>query len=324
MSLESILKNAAIDYDALTVAQVPSVIEKLDIPPELYHQAFHYIVNRMPHRKDVSNTSLLDYYIYEINKYPVLSADEEKELFTRYTEERDMKTRNILIRSNLRLVINIARRYINKDNQSLLQDLIEEGNIGLILGVEKFDVSKNVRFSTYATYWIKHYIQEYLYKNSSSLKFSDRLFHKYLKYKKMTRSENGEQVDEETIKKELQLDSYTLSVLATLFHKPSFSEEEYNNVINDYSPQSESVDDAYSQMIKEELVLQLTDAVSQLDEREQEVLMYRYGMYEGNALPLNEIGEKMHISKQRVSQIEKRALRKLAKLLSSTQESGGL
>ncbi len=321
MNIEALMKKADIDYDALTIAEVPALIERLAVPPELYHQAFHYIVNRMPHRKEVSSSSLLDYYIFELNKYPVLNAEEERELFTRFAENRDEKTRSILIRSNLRLVINIARRYINKDNQSLLQDLIEEGNIGLILGVEKFDIAKNVRFSTYATYWIKHYIQEYLYKNSSSLKFSDRLFHKYLKYKKMTRGENGVSVDEETIKKELQLDSYTLSVLATLFHRPSFSEEEYNNVINDYSPESDTVDDTYTHMIQEELFAQLAEAIGELDEREQKVLMLRYGMNEGNILPLNEIGEAMHISKQRVSQIEKRALRKLAKLLSTTQES---
>ncbi len=323
MNIEALLNKAEINYDSLSIDQVPAVIERLDIPPEYYHQAFHYIVNRMPHRKDVSATSLLDYYIYEINKYPVLTAEEEKEIFTQFAQKRDEKTRNIIIRSNLRLVINIARRYINRDNQSLLQDLIEEGNIGLILGVEKFDISKNVRFSTYATYWIKHYIQEYLYKNSTALKFSDRLFHKYLKYKKLIRSnENGETMDEETLKKELQLDSYTLSILATLFHKPTFSEEEYNDMINDYSPQSDTVDDAYTQMMKEELVTQLAEAMSMLDEREQEVLAFRYGMYDSSPTPLNEIGEKMHISKQRVSQIEKRALRKLAKLLAMNEEGG--
>ncbi len=298
------------------VEEIPSILDSMDIPALCYHKVYMMLYQNIRIETGGQTLDALEHYMGEVNSYPLLTEKDEKKFFAEYQDGCSGEIKDLLIKTNLRLVINIAKKYINRHNNSLLQDLIEEGNIGLLVAVEKFDLSKNTRFATYAAYWIKHYIQEYLYKNSSLLKFSDRVFHKYLKYKKILKEfqNRNQPVDEELIKEELNVDDYTLMVLSSLFYQPLKLEEDnqsgYAAQENMYA--RDRTDDSLSQqMIHEKIV----DTMWELSARERIVLDYRYGIVEKEVLSLNRIGEILGVSKQRVSQIEKSALKKLARKL---------
>ncbi len=304
------------EYRNYSVDEIPDIINEMGVPPECFQAVFNAAYDTAKTGLTRAGLDALDHYMAEVNKYPLLGEEEEKKAFTQYHRHPDRGMRNLLIKTNLRLVINIARKYINRDNKSMLLDLIEEGNIGLMIAIEKFDPSRENRFATYAAYWIKHYIQEYLYKNTSILKFSDRVFHKYLRYKKIVNHKNStnSQVSEEELKKELNVDSYSLMVLSSLFYRPLQLEEEADSPGN--GTENVSVEDESEEMLMKNAVHQrLLQALTELNERERAILDYRYGIYGEEVISLREIGDILGISKQRVSQIEKNALKKLANKL---------
>lgn len=304
------------EYRNYSVDEIPDIINEMGVPPECFQAVFNAAYDTAKTGLTRAGLDALDHYMAEVNNYPLLGEEEEKKAFTQYQRHPDRGMRNLLIKTNLRLVINIARKYINRDNKSMLLDLIEEGNIGLMIAIEKFDPSRENRFATYAAYWIKHYIQEYLYKNTSILKFSDRVFHKYLRYKKIVNHKNStnSQVSEEELKKELNVDSYSLMVLSSLFYRPLQLEEEADSPGN--GTENVSVEDESEEMLMKNAVHQrLLQALTELNERERAILDYRYGIYGEEVISLREIGDILGISKQRVSQIEKNALKKLANKL---------
>ena len=304
------------EYRNYSVDEIPDIINEMGVPPECFQAVFNAAYDTAKTGLTRAGLDALDHYMADVNNYPLLGEEEEKKAFTQYHRHPDRGMRNLLIKTNLRLVINIARKYINRDNKSMLLDLIEEGNIGLMIAIEKFDPSRENRFATYAAYWIKHYIQEYLYKNTSILKFSDRVFHKYLRYKKIVNHKNStnSQVSEEELKKELNVDSYSLMVLSSLFYRPLQLEEEADSPGN--GTENVSVEDESEEMLMKNAVHQrLLQALTELNERERAILDYRYGIYGEEVISLREIGDILGISKQRVSQIEKNALKKLANKL---------
>ncbi len=304
------------EYRNYSVDEIPDIINEMGVPPECFQAVFNAAYDTAKTGLTRAGLDALDHYMADVNNYPLLGEEEEKKAFTEYHRHPDRGMRNLLIKTNLRLVINIARKYINRDNKSMLLDLIEEGNIGLMIAIEKFDPSRENRFATYAAYWIKHYIQEYLYKNTSILKFSDRVFHKYLRYKKIVNHKNStnSQVSEEELKKELNVDSYSLMVLSSLFYRPLQLEEEADSPGN--GTENVSVEDESEEMLMKNAVHQrLLQALTELNERERAILDYRYGIYGEEVISLREIGDILGISKQRVSQIEKNALKKLANKL---------
>lgn len=304
------------EYRNYSVDEIPDIINEMGVPPECFQAVFNAAYDTAKTGLTRAGLDALDHYMADVNNYPLLGEEEEKKAFTQYHRHPDRGMRNLLIKTNLRLVINIARKYINRDNKSMLLDLIEEGNIGLMIAIEKFDPSRENRFATYAAYWIKHYIQEYLYKNTSILKFSDRVFHKYLRYKKIVNHKNltNSQVSEEELKKELNVDSYSLMVLSSLFYRPLQLEEEADSPGN--GTENVSVEDESEEMLMKNAVHQhLLQALTELNERERAILDYRYGIYGEEVISLREIGDILGISKQRVSQIEKNALKKLANKL---------
>lgn len=322
--LDKILKSRDNNINKVNIKEIGNILQSFDVPPECYHKIITYfLINKTKESK--KNKDLLSYYFEELSNFPLLTKEQEKEFFKKYNETDDSikksEIKKILIESNLKLVINIAKQYINKKNSSIFEDLIEEGNIGLLVAIDKYDYTKNARFATYASYWIKHYIKSYLYKNTTLIKFSDRLFNKYLKYKKMVNKykKNNEEVDRKKIKEELNIDSYTLSIITSLFNKPTDIEDEikyrsdkYDNIYTE--------DKNFENVLKEFIHEQLVSAIKQLDEREQHILDSRYGIFGGDFKSFKEIGKKLEISKQRVSQIEKRALEKLAKILKEEKE----
>ncbi|HOO59703.1 MAG TPA: sigma-70 family RNA polymerase sigma factor [Candidatus Mcinerneyibacteriales bacterium] len=316
MDCKAYMKLLQQEYRNYSVDEIPDIINEMGVPPECFQAVFNAAYDTAKTGLTRAGLDALDHYMAEVNKYPLLGEEEEKKAFTQYHRHPDRGMRNLLIKTNLRLVINIARKYINRDNKSMLLDLIEEGNIGLMIAIEKFDPSRENRFATYAAYWIKHYIQEYLYKNTSILKFSDRVFHKYLRYKKIVNHKNStnSQVSEEELKKELNVDSYSLMVLSSLFYRPLQLEEEADSPGN--GTENVSVEDESEEMLMKNAVHQrLLQALTELNERERAILDYRYGIYGEEVISLREIGDILGISKQRVSQIEKNALKKLANKL---------
>ncbi|MBN2726595.1 sigma-70 family RNA polymerase sigma factor [Candidatus Mcinerneyibacteriota bacterium] len=316
MDCKAYMKLLQQEYRNYSVDEIPDIINEMGVPPECFQAVFNAAYDTAKTGLTRAGLDALDHYMAEVNNYPLLGEEEEKKAFTQYHRHPDRGMRNLLIKTNLRLVINIARKYINRDNKSMLLDLIEEGNIGLMIAIEKFDPSRENRFATYAAYWIKHYIQEYLYKNTSILKFSDRVFHKYLRYKKIVNHKNStnSQVSEEELKKELNVDSYSLMVLSSLFYRPLQLEEEADSPGN--GTENVSVEDESEEMLMKNAVHQrLLQALTELNERERAILDYRYGIYGEEVISLREIGDILGISKQRVSQIEKNALKKLANKL---------
>lgn len=309
-----------IDYNNIDPNKIYSILKENNVAYECYHKLITYILKKIPNKKQTQKYNALSYYIEELNYFPVLNKEDERKIFKKYQENRNEEIKKFLIEANLKLVINLAKKYINKNNKSLLQDLIEEGNLGLLVAIDKYDVSKNTRFATYASYWIKHYIKSYLYKNITLVKFSGRVYSKYLKYKKYLnkKEKENEKVDREKLKEKLNVDSYTLMLLSSLFNKPKNIEDEIK--IKAKNSNIYTKDDSYEKIFKDLMYKRLLKAVDKLDDREKDILNSRYGIFGGDFESFRKIGNRLGISKQRVSQIEKRALEKLEKLLNNLKE----
>ena len=302
-----ILKEKEDDFNNLE-----EFLDRFAVPPECHSGLYNFFYKKLAKKNKSRSLDALALYIESINEYKILTPKEEKELFKKYQKTKDKKIKNKIVESNLRLVVNLAKKYLNDNNKSILQDLIEEGNIGLMVAVDHYDLSKGASFATYATYWIKHYIQEYLYKSASVFKFSERIFHKYQKYRKMIREANNENrtVNDREIKKKLKLNNYTLSILKTLFNTPLNIDDELQEKF--FKNQNETFFD----IVNKQLVIErLFNALKTLNEKEQTILKFRYGIDSDGPLSLSDIGKRLGISKQRVYQIEKRALQKLYNIL---------
>ncbi|GIW80091.1 MAG: hypothetical protein KatS3mg105_1898 [Gemmatales bacterium] len=264
--------------------------------------------------------SPLETYLREINETPLLSAEEEKEL-ARRIEAGDAEARDRMVRANLRLVVNIARGYTGKG--LALQDLIEEGNLGLLRAVEGFDPSMNTRFSTYASYWIKQSIKRALVNTAKTIRIPAYMVELLAKWRRATsqlQDELGRQPTHEEIAKALGLPKKKLNIIKKAIRI-------YNSV-----PQTEQIEagwsldemlmDAQSKSPDNEMVaaddlnhvLQLLD---KMDEREATVLRLRFGLNEEEPKTLKQIGEQLGLTRERVRQIEHEALAKLSESLAA-------
>ncbi len=305
------------DIESLKREDIPRILKEYQIPPECYHSIIHFLATRIKKiAKSDDKYNSLSYYFEELKNFPLLSKEQERYFFKKYNETNDENIKKVIAESNLRLVISIAKKYISDSNKSMFLDLIEEGNIGLIVAIDKYDYKRNARFATYATYWIEHYIKNYLYKNITPVKFSDRMLNKYRKYKQKVENyrEKNDSVNLEKIKEELNIDNYTLMLLSSLFSQPEDIEDDIKYNANQYEAMH-TEDKNYSKVVKKNLIEKVRNAVMDLDDREKEILYSRYGLYNNKFESFKDIGKKFGISKQRVSQIEKRALEKLSEKL---------
>ena len=253
-------------------------------------------------------------YLKEIGKVPLLSADEEVELAKRMAEgDEDAKKR--LAEANLRLVVSIAKRYVGRG--MLFLDLIQEGNLGLIKAVEKFDYHKGFKFSTYATWWIRQAITRAIADQARTIRIPVHMvetINKLIRVSRQLLQELGREPTPEEIAAELDMPVERVREILKISQEPVSLEtpigEEEDSHRGDFI-QDDNVPvpaEAAAQTLLKE---QLDEVLDTLTEREQKVLRLRFGMDDGRARTLEEVGKEFDVTRERIRQIEAKALRKL-------------
>ncbi len=258
--------------------------------------------------------SPLETYLREINETPLLSADEEKQLAYRI-EDGDSDARDRMVRANLRLVVNIARSYTGKGLG--LQDLIEEGNLGLLRAVEGFDPTMNTRFSTYASYWIKQSIKRALVNTAKTIRIPAYMVEQLAKWRRASaklQEELGRAPTLEEVARSLDLPKKKLSIIKKAIRV-------YNSV-----PQTDQTETGWSldemltdghaktpdmEMVEADDLTHVLELLSKMDPREAKVLRMRFGLDDEEPKTLKEIGERLGLTRERVRQIESEALSKV-------------
>jgi len=267
------------------------------------------------------NTSNLNAYLSQIRNDRLLTAEEEKALSKRILQG-DERARESLINSNLRLVVKIARGYLTHEMELL--DLIQEGNLGLIKAAEKFDFRKNVRFSTYASFWIKQSIARALSNKSRMIRLPHR---KEEKLRKITKASqrfsklNGRTPDACELSSETKLDEQEIRNIMNLPEKvlsieSSDDRESYSlkNVLQDSKYNPDYI------VMRKYLREKTAEMLEILTEKERQVLLYRYSFINGRKYTLKDIGEKLSISPETVRQVEMKSLKKIREHFSNLKE----
>ncbi len=253
-------------------------------------------------------------YLKEIGKVPLLSAEEEIELAQRM-EDGDEDAKKRLAEANLRLVVSIAKRYVGRG--MLFLDLIQEGNLGLIKAVEKFDYRKGYKFSTYATWWIRQAITRAIADQARTIRIPVHMvetINKLIRVSRQLLQELGREPTPEEIAEEMNMPVERVREILKISQEPVSLEtpigEEEDSHLGDFI-QDDNVpvpaDAAAFSLLKE----QLNEVLGTLTEREQKVLRLRFGLDDGRARTLEEVGKEFNVTRERIRQIEAKALRKL-------------
>ena len=253
-------------------------------------------------------------YLKEIGRVPLLSAEEEVELAIRMSEG-DVAAKKRLSEANLRLVVSIAKRYVGRGMQFL--DLIQEGNLGLIKAVEKFDHTKGFKFSTYATWWIRQAITRAIADQARTIRIPVHMVETINKVKKVNSQllhENGHEPTNEQIAEKLEMPVEKVREIMRVAQEPVSLEtpigEEEDSHLGDFIPDDDApapAEAAAFTLLKE----QLMDVLDTLTWREEKVLKLRFGLEDGRARTLEEVGREFNVTRERIRQIEAKALRKL-------------
>ena len=253
-------------------------------------------------------------YLKEIGKVPLLTAEEEKELAMKM-EAGDMEAKKRLAEANLRLVVSIAKRYVGRG--MLFLDLIQEGNLGLIKAVEKFDYRKGYKFSTYATWWIRQAITRAIADQARTIRITVHMvetINKLIRVQRQLLQELGREPYPEEIAEKMGLPVERVREIQKISQEPVSLEtpigEEEDSHLGDFI-QDDNVpvpaEAAAFTLLKEQLV----EVLGTLTEREQKVLCLRFGLEDGRARTLEEVGKEFDVTRERIRQIEAKALRKL-------------
>ncbi len=274
--------------------------------------------SKIKEKKETKYNDLLKYYLKDVKSYPLLTPKEEKAL-TKKMREGDIKARSKLIESNLRLVIKIAKKY---QGQGLdLIDLIEEGNLGLIKAVDKFEPDINCRFSTYATWWIKQAIERAIMNQTRVIRLpvhvSDDIkklyretFEFYQEFKREPTVEELSDRLEMSVEYVLRLLNYAKKIAS--MDSPLNEEEDFS--LND-TIEDERVTPPETLIENIDTADKVKKIVSMLDEKERKIITMRYGLDGGIPQTLEVIGKVFNVTRERIRQIEMKALSKLKKLI---------
>ena len=284
----------------------------LDVDDEPTEEELENIEMNVP--DGVSIEDPVRMYLKEIGKVPLLSAEEEKDLAMRM-EAGDEEAKKRLAEANLRLVVSIAKRYVGRG--MLFLDLIQEGNLGLIKAVEKFDYKKGYKFSTYATWWIRQAITRAIADQARTIRIPVHMvetINKLIRVQRQLLQELGREPYPEEIAEKMNLPVERVREIQKISQEPVSLEtpigEEEDSHLGDFI-QDDNVpvpaEAAAFTLLKEQLV----EVLGTLTEREQKVLRLRFGLDDGRARTLEEVGKEFDVTRERIRQIEAKALRKL-------------
>lgn len=264
--------------------------------------------------KGVSIDDPVRMYLKEIGKIPLLSPEEESEL-ARRMDEGDETVKQLLVEANLRLVVSIAKRYVGRG--MLFLDLIQEGNLGLIKAVEKFDYKKGFKFSTYATWWIRQAITRAIADQARTIRIPVHMvetINKLIRISRQLMQELGRDPSPEELAQKMEMPVEKVREIQKISQEPVSLEtpigEEEDSHLGDFIPDEDApapAEAAAYSLLKE----QLDEVLMSLNEREQKVLRLRFGLEDGRARTLEEVGKEFDVTRERIRQIEAKALRKL-------------
>ena len=307
------------DYDA---DQLFDTLESngISIPMEISQSEMTEIQNdveKVGSSEDMEGLAIDDpvrMYLKEIGKVPLLDSEEEKELSKRMSEG-DEEAKNKLVEANLRLVVSIAKRYVGKGMFFL--DLIQEGNLGLMKAVEKFDYSKGFKFSTYATWWIRQAITRAIADQARTIRIPVHMvetIHKVSSYSRQMLQELGREATAEEIGEKMGVSAEKVREIMKIAQDPVSLEtpigEEEDSHLGDFIPDDDTpapADAASATILREVIARELNT----LTPREAAVIRLRFGLVDGRTRTLEEVGRDFNITRERIRQIEAKALRKL-------------
>jgi RNA polymerase sigma factor (sigma-70 family) len=261
----------------------------------------------------------LEEYLKEIDESPLLNADDEYELARRIIEVNDPAARERLVRSNLRLVVNIAKKYANRGIS--LADVIEEGNLGLLRAIDSFDTGFGVRFSTYAAWWIKQSIKRALQINTQPLHvpgYMVELMHQWRQAWSELELKLGHTPTTEQMAKKMHLSVHKAKIIAELIQNISSgfrgdSPDENHGL--EEAIEDERAEASQEALLDEEEIKKAVSLLGELESREAEILILRFGLDGRTPLTLKQIGKKLGLTRERARQIQHSALAKLNELM---------
>ncbi|HHY83046.1 MAG TPA: RNA polymerase sigma factor RpoD [Clostridiales bacterium] len=318
----------------LTYKEIMDMLEEIDLQPEQIEKVYETleslgidVMDEIPEEESVADKDLslsipeginiddpVRMYLKEIGKVPLLSAEEEVELARRMAQGDEMAKRK-LVEANLRLVVSIAKRYVGRG--MLFLDLIQEGNLGLIKAVEKFDYEKGFKFSTYATWWIRQAITRAIADQARTIRIPVHMvetINKLIRVSRQLLQEYGREPLPEEIAREMDIPEDKVREIMKIAQEPVSLEtpigEEEDSHLGDFIPDDEApapAEAAAFTLLKE----QLMGVLDTLTSREEKVLRLRFGLDDGRARTLEEVGKEFNVTRERIRQIEAKALRKL-------------
>ncbi|MCR4334020.1 MAG: sigma-70 family RNA polymerase sigma factor [Patescibacteria group bacterium] len=280
--------------------------------------ADEYLATRNIKDRHSTGYDSIQIYLREIGQYPLLTAAEERELAKRI-EKSDAEARNILARSNLRLVVSIAKKYVGRSPDLTLLDLIQEGNLGLFRAVDKFDWKKGYKFSTYATWWIRQAITRALADQSRTIRIPVHMVETIAKYKQVSRRLSqvlGRDPQAEEIAVEMGVEPEKIYQIEKInqdtlsLENPVGSDDDEKSTLGDFIPDDKipsPVQESSERILQEQVRAILND----LSPKERKILEMRHGLMDGIYHTLEEVGREFGVTRERIRQIEAKALEKI-------------